>query len=89
MSSSLDLSRPGLFAIITFFVCWAVQVLLLLSPFWSSWAPQILLLSVLALGGQGKTNMAMTLGFLWGLSLDVFGASLFGTQALLLCVAGM
>jgi rod shape-determining protein MreD len=54
---------------------------LVMSPYW-------LLLIVLTLGGMGHARWAMTLGFFWGLCLDVFGISLFGAQGLLLAAAG-
>jgi rod shape-determining protein MreD len=37
---------------------------------------------------MGRTNLAQTLGFFWGLSLDVYGMSLFGAQGGLLTVVG-
>ncbi|MBP9127459.1 MAG: hypothetical protein KBG07_01665 [Elusimicrobia bacterium] len=42
--------------------------------------PQWFLLGVLALGAQGRTKTATTLGFFWGLAQDAFGVTAFGTQ---------
>lgn len=42
--------------------------------------PHLLLLGTLALGGQGRTEMAQTLGLFWGLALDAQGLTLFGSQ---------
>jgi rod shape-determining protein MreD len=50
--------------------------------------PQWFLLVVLALGAQGRTSFAMTLGFSWGLALDAYGVSAFGVQGWLLALAG-
>lgn len=50
--------------------------------------PQWFLLAVLALGAQGRTNFAMSLGFLWGLALDAYGISAFGVQGWLLAMGG-
>ncbi len=47
-----------------------------------------LLLAVLALGAQGRTTLAMSVGFLWGLALDAYGVSAFGVQGWLLALAG-
>jgi rod shape-determining protein MreD len=82
------LRRAWLFGVVTFFVGWVFQaVFLYLTPPTAA-TPQWLLLAVLALGSMGKVNMAQTLGFFWGLSLDTFGVSLFGSQAWLLAVMG-
>lgn len=51
-------------------------------------APQWLLLAVLALGAQGRTKTATTLGFFWGLALDAFGVTAFGTMGGLMALAG-
>lgn len=78
---------PWVFGALTFLVGWMMNVLLSYAlPSWLS--PHWLLLFVLGVGSVGRTNLAQTLGFAWGLSLDVFGLSLFGTQAWLLCLAG-
>lgn len=50
--------------------------------------PQWFLLVVLALGAQGRTNFAMSLGFIWGLGLDAYGISAFGVQGWLLALVG-
>jgi rod shape-determining protein MreD len=73
---------------LTFAIGWTAQVLLFHFHFPAGASPHWLLLTVLAFGGLGMTDMAQTLGFFWGLSLDVYGMSLFGTQGLLLAVAG-
>jgi rod shape-determining protein MreD len=75
------------FGVITFLAGWLTHVVLTHAfPSWLS--PHWLLLFVLGLGSLGWTNLAQSLGFFWGLSLDVFGMGLFGTQAWLLCLAG-
>jgi rod shape-determining protein MreD len=71
-----------------FLLGWLLQVLLLYFAFPGGTTPQLLLVLVLAVGAMGRTDMAQTLGFLWGLGLDVFSVSLFGSQALLLVLAG-
>lgn len=82
------MNRPWAFGLFLFLAVWVAQLLL------TRWSPpgvavpQLPLLTVLALGGTGWTNLAQTLGFFWGLSLDVMGVSLFGGQGLLLAVAG-
>lgn len=50
--------------------------------------PQWVLLAVLALGAQGRTKTATTLGFFWGLAQDAFGVTAFGTQGWLFALAG-
>ncbi len=50
--------------------------------------PQWLLLAVLALGAQGRIKTATTVGFFWGLALDAFGVTAFGTQGWLMALAG-
>ncbi|HRY29834.1 MAG TPA: rod shape-determining protein MreD [Elusimicrobiota bacterium] len=79
---------PWLFGFSSFLVGWALQLVLLGIAFPASATPQWLMLSALALGGMGKTDLAQTLGLLWGLSLDVFGVSLFGSQGFLLMLTG-
>lgn len=77
-----------LFGAATFFAGWIVQILSFY-PVGVTWsAPQWLLLVVLALGGLGETFLAQTLGLLWGLCLDAYGMSLFGSQGWLLAVCG-
>ena len=51
-------------------------------------SPQWLLLTVLAVGALGRVNTAQSLGFFWGLFLDVQGSSLFGAQGWILAAAG-
>ncbi len=51
-------------------------------------SPQWFLLGVLALGAQGRTKTATTLGFFWGLAQDAFGVTAFGTQGWLFALAG-
>ncbi|MBI4397353.1 MAG: rod shape-determining protein MreD [Elusimicrobia bacterium] len=84
----MRLKHPVLFGVATFAMGWILQIgfLSFLRPGQAS--PQWLLLAVMVLGSLGYTNLAQTLGLFWGLSLDVFGASLFGTQGFLLAVAG-
>ncbi|MBL8024271.1 MAG: rod shape-determining protein MreD [Elusimicrobia bacterium] len=67
---------------------WIFQILFLyIIP--TGWpTPQWLLLVTLVLGSQGRTKLAMTLGFLWGLALDVHGMSAFGVQGWLLAFVG-
>jgi cell shape-determining protein MreD len=80
--------RPWLFGAITLAAGWLLQVVLLHAAPGGAPLPQPLLLAVLALGGLGHTVPAQTMGLVWGLSLDVFGLSLFGTQGLILSFAG-
>lgn len=82
------MKRAGLFGLVTFFLGWTLQILTLrfLHVGWAS--PQLVLLAVLALAVRGRTNLAQTLGFFWGLALDVYGLGLFGSQALLLVLVG-
>lgn len=80
--------RKFLFLALTFFLAWLFQeVFLYLAPATLP-SPHWLLLLVLALGGRGHINIAQTMGFFWGLALDVHGATPFGTQAFLLALAG-
>ena len=80
--------RRGLLGLILFIGGWAVHSVA--GYFWvtSAPSPQVLLLAVLAVGAAGKVNTAQTLGFLWGLALDVQGMSLFGCQGWILAAAG-
>ncbi len=82
------MKNPWIFGTITFLGGWLLQVVSWRFPWPASVSPHFLLLTVLALGSMGHTVMAQTLGFFWGLCLDVFGLSLFGTQAWLLALAG-
>lgn len=77
-----------LFGIATLVIGWILQVILL-GLFPVGWpTPHILLLIVLALAGRGETNLAQSLGFFWGLALDVQSVSLFGCQAWVLTLLG-
>lgn len=80
--------RRGIFGTVLFFVGWAGHAVV--SYVWqtSAPAPQELLLAVLAVGAMGRVNTAQTLGFLWGLMLDVQGVSLFGCQGWIFAVVG-
>jgi rod shape-determining protein MreD len=77
-----------LFGVVTFFLGWFFQIIYL--HFCSPWGvlPQWSLLFVLAAGGLGRTVLAQTLGFFWGLSLDATGMGSLGVQAGLLAVVG-
>jgi rod shape-determining protein MreD len=78
---------PWIFGGATFLAGWLLHALLGYAlPGWLS--PHWLLLFTLGFGSLGRTDLAQTLGFFWGLGLDVFGLSLFGSQAWLLCLAG-
>lgn len=80
--------RRGLFGPFLFIAGWGLHAVV--AYFWTTSAPspQILLLAALAVGASGKINTGQTLGFLWGLMLDVQGASLFGCQGWILAAAG-
>ena len=81
------IKRPWLFALVTFPLGLFVQALSI--SFLSPWpSPSWLFIAVLSLGGGGRPNLAQSLGFFWGLSMDVFSLSLFGSQGWLLCAAG-
>lgn len=82
------MKRPWLFGILTFLAGWLIQAAYLYVFRFAETGPNWLLLCTLALGAMGQTNLAQTLGFFWGLSLDVFGMSLFGSQGWLLALAG-
>ncbi|MGQ0645020.1 MAG: rod shape-determining protein MreD [Elusimicrobiota bacterium] len=77
-----------LFGAVLFAGVWVGQILVLKIFPPGAGSPHLPLLAVLALGALGRTNLAQTLGFLWGLALDVMGLSLFGSQALLLAWTG-
>lgn len=82
------MKRIGSFFVVTFILGWIFQIFFL---YWVPArlpTPQWLLLAVLALGAQGRTKFAMSLGFLWGLALDAYGVSAFGVQGWLLALAG-
>lgn len=82
------MKRPWLFGFITFLAGWVLQVLLTNISLPGMASPGLVLLIVLALGVMGHANMAQTLGFFWGLGMDVMGVSLFGSQALLFAWTG-
>lgn len=82
------MKRIILFFLMTLVLGWVFQALFL---YWVPAAlptPQWLLVAVLALGAQGRTKFAMSMGFLWGLALDAYGVSAFGVQGWLLALAG-
>jgi rod shape-determining protein MreD len=78
----------ALFGLATFFLGWLLQTSILSVTGAATPTPHWLLLFVLALGAGGRLNLAQTLGFFWGISLDVFGVTLFGAQGWLLALAG-
>ena len=78
----------AIFGFVTFFLGWLLQTSMLSVTSASTPTPHWPLLFVLALGAGGRLNLAQTLGFFWGISLDVFGVTLFGTQGWLLALAG-
>lgn len=82
------MKRKGLFFLITLILGWIFQALFLYGVPAGLPTPQWLLLAVLALGAQGRTKFAMSVGFLWGLALDAYGVSAFGVQGWLLAFAG-
>jgi cell shape-determining protein MreD len=77
-----------LFFMATLILGWIFQALFLYGVPAGLPTPQWLLLAVLALGAQGRTTLAMSVGFLWGLALDAYGVSAFGVQGWLLALAG-
>jgi rod shape-determining protein MreD len=79
--------RPLLFGVSTLVLGWALQTMsfYIFGPLSS---PQWLVIAVVALGGRGRADMAMTLGYFWGLYLDVFSLSPFGAQAWLTALLG-
>lgn len=82
------MKRPWLFGLVTFLAGWVLQVLLSNFSLPGMASPNLVLLIVLTLGVMGHVNMAQTLGFSWGLGMDVMGVSLFGSQAMLLAWIG-
>lgn len=80
--------RRGIFGTSLFFAGWIVHAAAAYLWRMPGPAPQELLLAVLAVGALGKANTAQTLGFFWGLLLDVQGVSLFGCQGWVMAVAG-
>jgi rod shape-determining protein MreD len=80
--------RTGFFGTTVFLAGWVFYALF--SYFWNLPlpAPQWLFLAVLAVGARGKVNTAQTLGFFWGLLMDVQSGSLFGAQGWIFAVAG-
>ena len=82
------MKKTALFFLLTLILGWVFQALFFYGIPSGLPTPQWLLLAVLALGAQGRTKFAMTLGFLWGLSLDAYGVSAFGVQGWLLALAG-
>jgi len=78
----------AIFGFVTFFLGWLLQTSMLSVTSASTPTPHWLLLFVLALGAGGRLNLAQSLGFFWGMSLDVYGVTLFGTQGWLLALAG-
>ncbi|HMZ25973.1 MAG TPA: rod shape-determining protein MreD, partial [Elusimicrobiota bacterium] len=80
--------RRALFVLLTFFLGWIAQAIFLhLAPL-SLPAPHWLLVAVLAVGASGRVNLAQGLGFFWGLALDLYGQTPFGSQGLLLAFCG-
>jgi rod shape-determining protein MreD len=82
------MKRFLLYLFLSFFVGWVFQTLFLYFLPSGLPTPQWLLLATLAFGARGRTKSAMTLGFLWGLSLDAHGMSAFGSQGWLLAFIG-
>jgi cell shape-determining protein MreD len=80
--------RGGLFSVTLFFAGWGAHALLCYLWGTSAPSPSVPLLAVLAAGAQGRVNAAQSLGFLWGLMLDVQGVTLFGGQGWALALAG-
>lgn len=82
------MKRKSLFFVTTLVLGWVFQALFLYWVPAGLPTPQWLLVAVLALGAQGRTKFAMSVGFLWGLALDAYGVSAFGVQGWLLALAG-
>jgi rod shape-determining protein MreD len=82
------MKRTVPFFLATLIFGWILQALFLYWVPAGLPTPHWFLLAVLALGAQGRTRFAMTVGFVGGLSLDAYGISAFGVQGWLLALAG-
>lgn len=82
------MKKRVLFFVATAVLAWFFQALFLYGIPAGFPTPDWLLLAVLALGAQGRTAFATSLGFVWGLALDAHGVSAFGVQGWLLATAG-
>ncbi len=76
------------FVVTTLVIGLALQVFL--SRYFSLFgvSPQVLLLFVVAFGFSFGPILGETMGFLWGITSDAVGASLFGLNGLLFTLAG-
>lgn len=82
------MNRNILFVSTTLLLAWIFQTIFTFLVPSVFPAPHWLLLATLAFGLRGRTKLAMTLGFFWGLAVDAYGATAFGTQGWLLMLAG-
>jgi rod shape-determining protein MreD len=81
-------NRRAMFVVTTLLLAWIFQTLFVFLVPSALPSPHWLLLATLAFGLRGRTKLAMTLGFFWGLAADAYGATAFGTQGWLLMLAG-
>lgn len=82
------MNRNVIFILTTLLLAWIFQTIFTFFVPSVFPAPHWLLLATLAFGLRGRTKLAMTLGFFWGLAADAYGATAFGTQGWLLMIAG-
>lgn len=82
------MNRSLVFVVATLVLAWIFQTLFVFLVPSAFPAPHWLLLITLAFGLRSRTRLAMTLGFVWGLAADAYGATAFGTQGWLLMLAG-
>ncbi len=77
-----------LFVLLTAAGGWVFQTVFLYLVPTALPTPHWLLLATLAMASRGRVPEAMAVGFFWGLALDVYGMTAFGTQAWLLALVG-
>lgn len=77
-----------LFLLATFFTGWAIHVVLFRYLGTFGVLPSVLLVLTLSLGILRGSVFAETAGFMWGLSADALGTTLFGSQGLALAFIG-
>lgn len=82
------MSRTAAYALLTLVLGWVFQTLFLFAVPAALPTPHWFLLATLAIGLRGRTILAMTSGFLWGLAADAYGMTAFGTQGWLLALVG-